>query len=140
MSNAPKWMAVSALTVAAVVGAATVLTQQQSTANQRVVAAAPAPTAPSTEATKPTTPSLMSTPTPAAPSTEVAAFEIAASEVIPNEMIDYPTFKRVVDEVGAERESKRLTEQAFFAAMNEPNVVLLDVRNQRSSNSDSGAR
>jgi Rhodanese-like domain len=136
MSNTPKWLVVGALAVVAATGATTVLTQRQPNANQQVFGAAP-----TTEPTEPTAlteivavrtePEASLVTELSTPVTETAAPIPATpvNEVIPNEMIDYPTFKRVVNEVEAERKSKRLSEHDFLVAMNEPNVVLLDVRN-----------
>ena len=47
---------------------------------------------------------------------------------IPNRLIDYGGFQKIVETSGKERESRRLTEDAFLAAMQEQGVVLLDAR------------
>jgi hypothetical protein len=47
---------------------------------------------------------------------------------IPNRLIDYPGFEKIVETSAKERESHRLTENAFLAAMKEPDVVVLDAR------------
>jgi hypothetical protein len=52
----------------------------------------------------------------------------ATPNSIPNRLIDYAAFPRIVDTSGVERENRRLTEDAFLAAMSEPGVVLLDAR------------
>jgi phage shock protein E len=51
-----------------------------------------------------------------------------ADIAIPNRLIDYAGFEKIVDSSGPERETHRLTEDEFLAAMNEPGVVLLDAR------------
>jgi phage shock protein E len=115
MSNTPKWLAVGALTIVVVTGIAAVATQHR---DNRVSLGIP--TAPQTLITEPTTTTT---------ALEPALTEVAATPApIPNELIDYPEFKRVVNEAEAERESKRLTEAEFLAAMAEPTSVLLDVR------------
>ncbi len=109
MSNTPKWLAAGALTIVAVASVAAIAAQRSDTTDQRVFAAAPL--APITELT---------------PSSTRVGTEIP--NPIPNELIDYPEFKRVVDAAEVERESKRLTEAEFLTAMSEPGAVLLDVR------------
>ena len=47
---------------------------------------------------------------------------------IPNPLISYDQFTAKVLEVDGVRESRRLTEDAFLAAMIEPGVVVLDAR------------
>ncbi len=49
-------------------------------------------------------------------------------EPIPNRLIDYGGFQKIVETSQAEREKDRLTEDAFLAAMEEPGVVVLDAR------------
>jgi rhodanese-related sulfurtransferase len=51
-----------------------------------------------------------------------------AQSSIPNRLIDYVGFQKIVETSQAERESHRLTEDAFLAAMKEPGVVVLDAR------------
>jgi hypothetical protein len=51
-----------------------------------------------------------------------------AQEPIPNRLIDYSGFQKIVDGSEKERESKRLTEDAFLAMMKEPGVIILDAR------------
>lgn len=53
---------------------------------------------------------------------------ILAAETIPNRLIDYREFQKIVAESASERESHRLTEPQFIAAMAEPHAVLLDAR------------
>ncbi len=53
---------------------------------------------------------------------------LIADPTIPNHLIDYAAFQKIVDMSGPQREKQRLTEDAFLAAMNEPGVVLLDAR------------
>jgi hypothetical protein len=52
----------------------------------------------------------------------------AAAEPAANPLIDYVAFERIVVDAGPQRESRRLDEAAFLAAMREPGVVLLDAR------------
>lgn len=47
---------------------------------------------------------------------------------IPNRLIDYKEFQKIVITSAAERESHRLTESQFIAAMDSTNAVLLDAR------------
>lgn len=51
-----------------------------------------------------------------------------SQESIPNRLIDYSAFKKIVVQSAQERESRRLTEEQFIAMSNEKNVVLLDAR------------
>ncbi|MEO7933766.1 MAG: rhodanese-like domain-containing protein [Chthoniobacterales bacterium] len=51
-----------------------------------------------------------------------------AADPIPNPLIDYPGFQRIVTESAATREAHRLTEAQFLQAMAEPGVILLDAR------------
>jgi hypothetical protein len=57
-----------------------------------------------------------------------AALPCLANGPIPNPLIDYQTFQQIVVASRAERESHRLTEDQFLAAMKEPGAVLLDAR------------
>jgi hypothetical protein len=59
-----------------------------------------------------------------------AAFAGAAhtAEKIPNPLIDYDGFERIVASSMCERESHRLTEAEFLAGMRESGVVVLDAR------------
>lgn len=52
----------------------------------------------------------------------------AAAEPAANPLIDYAAFERIVVDAGPQRESRRLDEADFLAAMREPGVVLLDAR------------
>jgi hypothetical protein len=47
---------------------------------------------------------------------------------IPNRLIDYDGFKRIVLESAKPRETNRLTEEQFVARMSEKSVVILDAR------------
>jgi len=47
---------------------------------------------------------------------------------IPNRLIDYEGFQKIVETSKVERESRRLTEEAFISAMAEKDVVVLDAR------------
>ena len=58
----------------------------------------------------------------------VLAAPALTADPIPNLLIDYAGFQKIVDTANKERESNRLTEDQFLAAMNEPGVVLLDAR------------
>jgi hypothetical protein len=51
-----------------------------------------------------------------------------AQDPIPNRLIDYAGFQKIVETSKDERESRRLTEDAFLQTMNEKNVVVLDAR------------
>jgi 3-mercaptopyruvate sulfurtransferase SseA len=51
-----------------------------------------------------------------------------ANEPIPNRLIDYQGFQKIVVESGQERESRRLTEADFLEMLTKENVVLLDAR------------
>ena len=53
---------------------------------------------------------------------------IFAAETIPNRLIDYREFQKIVAKSASERESHRLTESQFIAAMAEKSAVLLDAR------------
>lgn len=50
------------------------------------------------------------------------------AEPIPNPLIDYKTFQKIVVESASEREAHRLTEQQFIAAMADTNAIILDAR------------
>ena len=51
-----------------------------------------------------------------------------AADKIPNRLIDYREFQKIVAESASERESHRLTEPQFIAAMADKSAVLLDAR------------
>jgi Rhodanese-like domain len=53
---------------------------------------------------------------------------LPAADPIPNRLIDYAGFQKIVDTSGPEREKMRLTEEQFLAAMSDPNAVVLDAR------------
>jgi hypothetical protein len=53
---------------------------------------------------------------------------VIAAGPIPNPLIDYQGFQTIVINSAAERESHRLTEPQFIAAMADTNAVLLDAR------------
>jgi phage shock protein E len=53
---------------------------------------------------------------------------VRAQDSIPNRLIDYLGFEKIVETSRTERESHRLTEEAFLAQMREPGVVVLDAR------------
>jgi phage shock protein E len=52
----------------------------------------------------------------------------AYAQTIPNDQIDYATFKQIVLDTEQYRESRRLSEDDFIAALKEPGVILLDAR------------
>lgn len=51
-------------------------------------------------------------------------------EPIPNRLIDYSQFKKIVNRSEAERETHRLTEDQFLKMMTEEGVVVLDARSE----------
>lgn len=51
-----------------------------------------------------------------------------AGEPIPNQLIDYQAFQKIVMASAREREAHRLTEPQFLKAMTDPKVVILDAR------------
>jgi phage shock protein E len=57
-----------------------------------------------------------------------AATASVCAQTIPNDQIDYAAFKRIVLDTEQYRESRRLSEDDFIAAMKEPGVILLDAR------------
>ena len=65
---------------------------------------------------------------PTASTLAIASLVLPGQDPIPNRLIDYNGFQKIVDTAGKVRESRRLTEEGFLAAMNEKGVVLLDAR------------
>ena len=60
-----------------------------------------------------------------------AGMALAAQPIaqpIPNPLIDYKGFQKIVTDSAAERESHRLTERQFLQAIADTNAVLLDAR------------
>lgn len=53
---------------------------------------------------------------------------VAAANEIPNRLIDYRQFEKIVFDVARDRESHRLTERQFREAMLDKNTVVLDAR------------
>jgi rhodanese-related sulfurtransferase len=53
---------------------------------------------------------------------------VFAGEPIPNRLIDYKEFQKIVNTSASERESHRLTEPQFIAAMADKGAVILDAR------------
>jgi hypothetical protein len=51
-----------------------------------------------------------------------------AAEQIPNRLIDYKEFQKIVGDSASERESHRLTEPQFIEAMTDKKALLLDAR------------
>jgi hypothetical protein len=58
----------------------------------------------------------------------LSASSVLAAEPIPNPLIDYKEFQKIVAASANERESHRLTEPQFIAAMADKSAVLLDAR------------
>jgi phage shock protein E len=58
----------------------------------------------------------------------MAAPLLPGEEPIPNRLIDYNGFQKIVDTSNQERESRRLTEEAFLKKMGEQGVIVLDAR------------
>ncbi|HEX3890097.1 MAG TPA: rhodanese-like domain-containing protein [Verrucomicrobiae bacterium] len=58
----------------------------------------------------------------------LGAGSILAAEQIPNPLIDYKEFQKIVAASANERESHRLTELQFIKLMADTNAVLLDAR------------
>ena len=58
----------------------------------------------------------------------IGAGSVLAAEPIPNPLIDYKEFQKIVATSASERESHRLTETQFIEAMADKNAVLLDAR------------
>jgi Rhodanese-like domain len=57
----------------------------------------------------------------------IAGSSIAADE-IPNQLIDYRGFKKIVFDSALERESHRLTEKQFLQALLDRDTIILDAR------------
>jgi len=53
---------------------------------------------------------------------------VSGAEPIPNRLIDYEGFQKIVETSKSERESRRLSEDAFLIAMKEDGTVVLDAR------------
>ncbi len=58
----------------------------------------------------------------------LAATANVYAQTIPNDQIDYEAFKRIVLDTQQHRESRRLSEEDFIAALQERGVILLDAR------------
>ena len=58
----------------------------------------------------------------------LASSALPGRESIPNRLIDYPAFEKIVNSSDKERESRRLTEDEFLQMMSENGVVILDAR------------
>jgi Rhodanese-like domain len=58
----------------------------------------------------------------------ISVSSVLAAEPIPNRLIDYQEFQKIVAASASERESHRLTEAQFIAAMADQQAVLLDAR------------
>jgi phage shock protein E len=58
----------------------------------------------------------------------VSISSVLAADPIPNPLIDYKEFQKIVTVSADERESHRLTEPQFIAAMADKSAVLLDAR------------
>jgi hypothetical protein len=59
-----------------------------------------------------------------------AATASAATNEIPNHLIDYDAFRSQVVDVGRLRETRRVTEDAFIQMAAEPGTVVLDARSR----------
>jgi len=57
-----------------------------------------------------------------------AVLQASAVEPIPNRLIDYAQFQKIVAASAVTREHNRLTEDQFLAAMQDPRVIVLDAR------------
>jgi 3-mercaptopyruvate sulfurtransferase SseA len=57
-----------------------------------------------------------------------AATASVCAQTIPNDQIDYAAFKQIVLDTEQYRESRRLSEDDFIAALKDPGVILLDAR------------
>jgi 3-mercaptopyruvate sulfurtransferase SseA len=57
-----------------------------------------------------------------------STISIFAADQIPNRLIDYNEFQKIVIASANERESHRLTESQFIQAMTDKNAILLDAR------------
>lgn len=57
-----------------------------------------------------------------------AATANVCAQTIPNDQIDYAAFKQIVLDTEQHRESRRLSEDDFIAALKQPGVILLDAR------------
>ncbi len=64
--------------------------------------------------------------------TLLAATSVTAKEPIPNALIDYAGFEKIVVESKQARESKRLTEAEFITALESGDCVLLDARSEKN--------
>jgi rhodanese-related sulfurtransferase len=60
--------------------------------------------------------------------TTLVATPVFSQQTIPNRLIDYGAFKKIVVQSAQERETRRLTEEQFIAMSSEKNIVLLDAR------------
>lgn len=58
----------------------------------------------------------------------VSIGSVLAADQIPNPLIDYKEFQKIVAVSAAERESHRLTEPQFIQAMADKSAILLDAR------------
>jgi hypothetical protein len=56
------------------------------------------------------------------------ALVATSAAAIPNQLIDYPAFENNVGKVGALREQRRITEDAFIRMAADPRTVVLDAR------------
>jgi phage shock protein E len=58
----------------------------------------------------------------------IMAGSVLAADQIPNRLIDYNAFAKLVLDSGPQREAHRLTEQQFAEAMSDKNILILDAR------------
>jgi len=64
--------------------------------------------------------------------TLLLSFPLCAREVIPNRLIDYNAFEKIVVESRADRESSRLSEVDFLQALRSSDYILLDARSEKN--------
>jgi len=64
----------------------------------------------------------------AASSVVLALPALRAQAPIPNPLIDYAGFQKIVDTSDRDREARRLSEDAFLSMMNKPGTIVLDAR------------
>lgn len=62
----------------------------------------------------------------------ITSLSAGAKEPIKNPLIDYAGFEQIVVDSKSARESKRLTEKEFLAAIDSGDYVLLDARSKRN--------
>jgi phage shock protein E len=58
----------------------------------------------------------------------LSGVSICLADQIPNRLIDYPAFQKIVANDAGERQNRRLTEAQFIAAMADKTAIILDAR------------